>query len=106
MTPLQICLRCDRRQRPCAGRCICTIGGRDIREHAGEGDCPLEKFPATGAGDLLAKLLYWTWVGPLAKRIIRETATARQWCAADGVDASKCGCAGRRAALNRLIPAA
>lgn len=39
MTPLQICLRCDKRQRPCAGPCLCTVSGRDIRDS--EGLCPL-----------------------------------------------------------------
>lgn len=49
MSPLQACHRCSRRQRECHGPCLCTANGRDIRENAKSGTCPLDKFPPSSA---------------------------------------------------------
>jgi hypothetical protein len=39
-----ICDRCPKRQRPCAGQCLCTVNGRDIHDNASDGQCPEDRF--------------------------------------------------------------
>jgi hypothetical protein len=92
MSPLQICHRCDERQKDCHGPCACTKDGRDIIEHATTHDCPLDLYPPRGAGDVLA---YWfsKCGGNVFKRMIER------WTG------KPCGCAKRQDALNDAFPA-
>lgn len=47
-TRLEICVRCDFRQRPCSGPCLCLADPekKDIIEHARSGSCPKNFFNA------------------------------------------------------------
>jgi hypothetical protein len=40
---IEICARCDKRERGCRGACACTVTGRDIHEQIAIG-CPVGKF--------------------------------------------------------------
>lgn len=39
-TPIQICATCAYSQKPCMGKCLCTVSGRDMREHYETRSCP------------------------------------------------------------------
>ena len=80
-TALDTCLAC--RFASCTGTCLCTADPERrgvevlVELHA----CPKEKFPARGAGDVVAKVT-------------------------NALGIKKCGgCAKRQKALNRLLPA-
>lgn len=62
------CHHCPLRQRPCAGACVCTVDGADIRRHADAGYCPHPEgsrfgdgrmpmdWEVRGLGDVVAKI--------------------------------------------------
>ena len=81
-------MKCEFRQKECAGKCPCTLDGRDIIEHAESGDCPKQKFPSRGIGDTVAKALQAVGVDRMVKAIA-------------GKD---CGCKGRQEKLNQIVP--
>ncbi len=93
---IHACARCEHGNATgrCAGKCACLADekGRDtmtlIRLH----ECPLGKFPARGAGDLLKIVLDATGIGPLASKAIKK------------VTGKPCGCQKRQEALNNLLP--
>jgi hypothetical protein len=39
-----VCEACDKRQRVCSGKCLCTVSGKDVLEHYQLASCPLNKF--------------------------------------------------------------
>lgn len=41
---IAVCMTCKYRQPVCAGPCVCTVDGRDIGEHAREGNCYYDFF--------------------------------------------------------------
>lgn len=45
---LKRCVNCPRRQKVCAGPCVCTIDGVDIKEHARQRQCPEGHFSQMG----------------------------------------------------------
>ncbi len=45
---IAICMSCESREANCKGACICTIDGRDIKEHVADRQCPRNLFNATG----------------------------------------------------------
>ena len=85
-----ICINCIRRAGA-RGSWICPESGVPYRAQIEQGECPAEKFPARGLGDLLAKLLRRLRVDKPIKAAI-----ARLF--------GDCGCDKRRAWLNRLSP--
>jgi len=102
-------MRCPfRSPPPYAGKCLCTVSGRDIIEHATEGSCPKGYYttglpdipPTTGtaaasphppdiplAGDVVEAIAKRIGADRLAKLWERWTGTP-------------CGCAERKAKLN------
>lgn len=44
MLPLVVCQKCEKRQRACAGPCVCTLDCIDIIRHAADGYCPKRKY--------------------------------------------------------------
>jgi hypothetical protein len=43
--PINICQQCKPyRQRPCSGKCVCTLDGHDIIEHAMAHYCPDKRY--------------------------------------------------------------
>lgn len=96
MTVLEaICLRCDRRQRPCVKACRCEADGQDIAVHVAERVCPLGKFVegqavevGRGAGTELARLLAWWGIGAEATcsckaRAAQMDSLGVEWCEAN-----------------------
>jgi hypothetical protein len=91
------CHKCNRRQADCAGKCVCTIDGISISDHARKGSCALGKFteaatiieptPASRLGDRVEKLLARFGADHL-KRLYTE------------VTGKPCGCNARKAWLN------
>jgi hypothetical protein len=91
---LTACHRCRRRQANCSGPCACLEDGRDIVEHAQEGDCPLGRHQtgkAAGLGDVVAD-----WARKLGAE--RAAAVFHKLTGRD------CGCKKRREQLNRIFP--
>lgn len=83
---IHICHRCTRRQRPCAGRCVCLVDGQDVLEHAATAYCPLGRY-RLGMGDLLARGLHVTRLARLA--VLWREMTGRE-----------CRCGQRQGELN------
>lgn len=44
-----VCHACPHRQRQCAGPCLCSLDGRDILNHARDGQCPEGRFAGSSA---------------------------------------------------------
>lgn len=51
LTALQVCHKCELRQRPCSGPCAC-YDGVDILDHAARGECPKGRFAGTVAAPI------------------------------------------------------
>lgn len=64
---IRVCHACPKRQRPCAGACLCEANGKDITENANAHDCPEQRFPARGIGDVVAKVTTAFGIKPCEK---------------------------------------
>ena len=81
------------------GSCVCLKDGRDIIEHAASHNCPEERFSARGLGDFVARILKRSGIHRLFNLYRDQTA----WQRTGSSEASNCGCARRRDALNQWV---
>lgn len=121
-----ICEACDKRQRVCAGPCICTISKKDVFEHYSGVPCPLDKF--TPEAIEAAKvgqpkpIPYEQWdqvykdiaaqridgeagCGDTLARLIKEdpkTVKVYELLTGKAYEPDTCGCEAERQRLNRL----
>ena len=97
--PVHVCHRCDLRQKPCNGICLCTVDGRNITDHAKNWECPQGKFPARPAGEPSCTS---RGLGDTIAKITKATGIAAAVSAVIG--GNDCGCGKRQETLNRLFP--
>jgi hypothetical protein len=87
------CYRCSfsqlRRSGGCAGPCPCHIDGRDIIDHATLNYCPAGYYPFSGLGSALG---WFFW----------NAGISRIWFLWKRITGTRCACAERAAALDRL----
>lgn len=125
---IQICRRCDKRScggknlPPCIGVMLCTVSGKNAREHADANDCPLNRFDQSYAPETSTPpkpITEWPWLARAVAKL--KTAddkglgdTIHRNLARFGADAMSrlykkitghdCGCGDRQAKLNRMFP--
>jgi hypothetical protein len=108
---MSICHKCSYRQPACAGPCACTIDGRDIIDHARNGDCPKGYFDHPPQPQPLsdeAKLIQLIdaepegHLGDHVKAAIEALGLDRAAKFFKLIDGKNCGCEKRRQWLNSL----
>jgi hypothetical protein len=80
---LKICLSCEHLQRGCQGPCACTLDGREIKAHAAEGACPINRFSGEPRSFLHALI-------GIAKAVLRVDQADKQTIAARRVICRGC----------------
>ncbi len=91
------CTTCEHRQLPCGGaaKCVCTISGKPIKEHATARTCPHpdgSRFKLRGLGDVVAFILHKLKLDRFIKRAITQRT------------GKSCGCEQRQEQLNTAFP--
>lgn len=114
MSNIAACHRCEFRQRPCAGACLCTINGETISDNAAAGVCPKGYFdkpqPTPKLFDDSEQAIVDAidnspeGLGDTVKTLLDAIGVDRATKLFEKIAHRSCGCDARRKWLNKFWP--